>query len=119
MQGNRNTDDRTDFCRGQRRQLDKPVEALQFKVILHFSIVEWVFYIILCCYSLAQFFNKIKRWSDMSNMSEDFRKKIESLEGNFAVSCNVFKEYAKTFSQIFKNPTNLEENRHHRSRKQK
>lgn len=55
----------------------------------------------------------------MANMSDDFRRKIESLEGNFAVSCNVFKEYAKTFAQIFKNPTDLEQSKHHRTRKQK
>lgn len=52
-------------------------------------------------------------------MNEDFRRKIESLEGNFAVSCNVFKEYAKTFGQIFESPTGLEQSKHYRSRKQK
>lgn len=55
----------------------------------------------------------------MASMNDEFRRKIESLEGNFAVSCNVFKEYAKTFGHIFKNPTDLEQNKHHRSRKQK
>lgn len=71
------------------------------------------------CFSLAQFFDKIKKWCDMAKMGEDFRRKIDILEGNFAVSYNVFKKYVVTFSEIFKSPTDVEQSKHHRNRKQR
>lgn len=36
--------------------------------------------------SLVDFFDKSRKWGDMTNMSADFRTKIERLERNFAVT---------------------------------
>lgn len=55
----------------------------------------------------------------MAKMGDDFRRKIDILEGNFAVSYNVFKKYIVTFSEIFKSPTDVEQSKHHRNRKQR
>lgn len=74
---------------------------------------------ILFLYSLAQFFNKIKRWGDMSGLNEEFKTRIDNLESNFIVSCNVFKQYTATFTKIFKSPTDPEQSKHHRNRKQR
>ena len=54
--------------------------------------------------SLIQFFNKMKKWLDMSNAPGEFRKKIELLERNFHVSTVIFKKYQPIFLEIFKNP---------------
>ncbi|XP_043596328.1 retinoblastoma-like protein 1 isoform X2 [Bombus pyrosoma] len=58
----------------------------------------------LCNLPLIQFFTKSKSWADMANMSQDFRSKIEKLEGNFAVSMVIFKKYQPIFTDIFKDP---------------
>ncbi|KAF5271291.1 hypothetical protein FQR65_LT05306 [Abscondita terminalis] len=61
-----------------------------------------------CNLSLTQFFNKITKWADMANLSEDFRTKIKRLEGNFAVSYNIFKKFTPIFNEIFKEPIDIE-----------
>ncbi|XP_028391773.1 LOW QUALITY PROTEIN: retinoblastoma-like protein 2 [Dendronephthya gigantea] len=66
--------------------------------------------------SLIQFFQKMKKWLDMTN-SEDFRKKIERLNRNFAVVSVIFKKYDNIFFQIFKPPVPVETTKTHRSRK--
>ncbi|XP_033326239.2 retinoblastoma-like protein 1 isoform X1 [Megalopta genalis] len=58
----------------------------------------------LCNLSLIQFFTKSKSWADMANMPQDFRSKIEKLEGNFSVSMVIFKKYQPIFNDIFKYP---------------
>ncbi|XP_076618392.1 retinoblastoma-like protein 1 isoform X2 [Colletes latitarsis] len=58
----------------------------------------------LCNLPLIQFFTKSKSWADMANMSQDFRSKIEKLEGNFSVSMVIFKKYQPIFTDIFKDP---------------
>ncbi|XP_006570248.1 retinoblastoma-like protein 1 isoform X3 [Apis mellifera] len=58
----------------------------------------------LCNLPLIQFFTKSKSWADMANMPQDFRSKIEKLEGNFAVSMVIFKKYQPIFTDIFKDP---------------
>lgn len=55
----------------------------------------------------------------MANMNDDFKQKIDHLEGNFAVSCNVFREYVVTFTKIFKSPIDVEQTKNHRNRKQR
>jgi retinoblastoma-like protein 1 len=67
------------------------------------------------------FFHKIKQWSAMANMPEEFKKRIENLEGSFAVAYNVFTEFESCFSSIFKTPEHLdfEQVKQHRNRKQK
>ncbi|XP_018323439.1 retinoblastoma-like protein 1 isoform X2 [Agrilus planipennis] len=71
-----------------------------------------------CNLSLTQFFNKITKWADMANMPDEFKQKIQRLEGNFAVSYNIFKMFAPIFNEIFKNPTDIEQTKH-RNRKQR
>ncbi|CAH3042018.1 unnamed protein product [Pocillopora meandrina] len=70
--------------------------------------------------SLIQFFNKMKKWLDMSNAAGDFRKKIELLERNFHVSTVIFKKYEPIFLEIFKDPReeNTKTQRGRKSRKQ-
>ncbi|XP_076687040.1 retinoblastoma-like protein 1 isoform X1 [Andrena cerasifolii] len=58
----------------------------------------------LCNLPLIQFFTKSKFWADMANMPQDFRSKIEKLEGNFSVSMVIFKKYQPIFTDIFKDP---------------
>lgn len=46
----------------------------------------------------------MKKWLDMSNAVNEFRKKIELLERNFHVSTVIFKKYEPIFLEIFKDP---------------
>ena len=57
-----------------------------------------------CKLSLIQFFNKVKKWADMSNLKVEFREKIERLERNFAVSNVIFKKYQPIFVDLFRDP---------------
>lgn len=41
--------------------------------------------------SLLMFFTKSRKWADMTNMSKEFREKIDRLERNFSVSNIIFK----------------------------
>ncbi|XP_039590831.1 retinoblastoma-like protein 1 [Polypterus senegalus] len=54
--------------------------------------------------SLIQFFNKMKKWADMSNLSQTFRERIERLERNFEVSTVIFKKFEPIFLDMFQNP---------------
>uniref|UniRef100_A0A8C9CY52 RB transcriptional corepressor like 1 n=1 Tax=Panthera leo TaxID=9689 RepID=A0A8C9CY52_PANLE len=54
--------------------------------------------------SLIQFFNKMKKWMDMSNLPQEFRERIERLERNFEVSTVIFKKFEPIFLDIFQNP---------------
>ncbi|XP_077025409.1 retinoblastoma-like protein 1 isoform X2 [Tamandua tetradactyla] len=54
--------------------------------------------------SLIQFFSKMKKWMDMSNLSQEFRERIERLERNFEVSTVIFKKFEPIFLDIFQNP---------------
>ncbi|KAH0619034.1 hypothetical protein JD844_018638 [Phrynosoma platyrhinos] len=68
--------------------------------------------------SLIQFFNKMKKWMDMSNLSQEFRERVERLERNFEVSTVIFKKFTPIFLDIFKNPYE-EQPKLQRSRKQR
>ncbi|KAM8946067.1 retinoblastoma-like protein 1 isoform 2-T2 [Pelodytes ibericus] len=68
--------------------------------------------------SLIQFFNKMKKWMDMSNLPEEFRNRVERLERNFEVSTVIFKKFEPIFKVIFQNP-NEDTPRLPRSRKQR
>ncbi|RWS25254.1 Retinoblastoma-like protein 1 [Leptotrombidium deliense] len=57
-----------------------------------------------CKLSLVQFFNKMKKWSDMANLRHDMRNKIDHLERNFNVSTFIFKKFKPIFLDIFKDP---------------
>ncbi|XP_073726571.1 retinoblastoma-like protein 1 [Misgurnus anguillicaudatus] len=54
--------------------------------------------------SLIQFFSKMKKWSDMSTLSQDFRNRISRLERNFEVSTVIFRKFDPIFSDMFQNP---------------
>ncbi|NXH22512.1 RBL1 protein, partial [Bucco capensis] len=54
--------------------------------------------------SLIQFFNKMKKWMDMSNLPQEFRERVERLERNFEVSTVIFKKFEPIFLDIFQNP---------------
>ncbi|KAM4622826.1 retinoblastoma-like protein 1 [Discoglossus pictus] len=54
--------------------------------------------------SLIQFFNKMKKWMDMSNLPQEFRERVERLERNFEVSTVIFKKFEPIFMAMFQNP---------------
>ncbi|KAM6163843.1 retinoblastoma-like protein 1 [Rhynchocyon petersi] len=54
--------------------------------------------------SLIQFFSKMKKWMDMSDLPQGFRERIERLERNFEVSTVIFKKFEPIFLDIFQNP---------------
>lgn len=56
--------------------------------------------------SVIQFFNKMKKWSDMANLPQQFRDKVDRLERNFAVSTVIFKKYQPIFYHLFKEGDN-------------
>ncbi|XP_061487691.1 retinoblastoma-like protein 1 isoform X4 [Rhineura floridana] len=68
--------------------------------------------------SLIQFFSKMKKWMDMSNLPQEFRERVERLERNFEVSTVIFKKFKPIFLVIFKNPYE-EQPKLQRSRKQR
>ncbi|KFO79469.1 Retinoblastoma-like 1, partial [Cuculus canorus] len=68
--------------------------------------------------SLIQFFNKMKKWMDMSNLPQEFRERVERLERNFEVSTVIFKKFEPIFLDIFQNPYE-ETSKLQRSRKQR
>ncbi|XP_015254352.1 PREDICTED: retinoblastoma-like protein 2 [Cyprinodon variegatus] len=68
--------------------------------------------------SLIEFFSKLKKWQDMANLPQDFRRSTDKLERNFTVSAVIFKKYVPIFKSIFKAPSE-EPARVHRSRKQR
>uniref|UniRef100_A0A672G4M6 Retinoblastoma-like 1 (p107) n=1 Tax=Salarias fasciatus TaxID=181472 RepID=A0A672G4M6_SALFA len=67
--------------------------------------------------SLIQFFSKMRKWSDMSNLSQDFRLRLERLERNFEVSTVIFRKFEPIFMDMFQNPQGGEPPRQPRSRK--
>ncbi|XP_069568786.1 retinoblastoma-like protein 1 [Brachyistius frenatus] len=67
--------------------------------------------------SLIQFFSKMRKWADMSNLSQDFRLRMEQLERNFEVSTVIFRKFEPIFMDMFQNPQGGEPPRQPRSRK--
>ncbi|XP_059185663.1 retinoblastoma-like protein 1 [Centropristis striata] len=67
--------------------------------------------------SLIQFFSKMRKWADMSNLSQDFRLRMERLERNFEVSTVIFRKFEPIFMAMFQNPQGGEPPRQPRSRK--
>ncbi|NXP00805.1 RBL1 protein, partial [Certhia brachydactyla] len=68
--------------------------------------------------SLIQFFSKMKKWMDMSDLPQEFRERVERLERNFEVSTVIFKKFEPIFFDIFQNPYE-ESSKPHRIRKQR
>ena len=52
--------------------------------------------------SLIEFFDKAKKWADMTNLSHELVEKIEKLKRNFSTSHVIFKKYQPIFSDLFK-----------------
>uniref|UniRef100_A0A665TGD4 Retinoblastoma-like protein 1 n=1 Tax=Echeneis naucrates TaxID=173247 RepID=A0A665TGD4_ECHNA len=67
--------------------------------------------------SLIQFFSKMRKWADMSNLSQEFRLRMERLERNFEVSTVIFRKFEPIFMDMFQNPQGGEPPRQPRSRK--
>uniref|UniRef100_UPI003AAE0AD5 retinoblastoma-like protein 1 isoform X2 n=1 Tax=Centroberyx gerrardi TaxID=166262 RepID=UPI003AAE0AD5 len=67
--------------------------------------------------SLIQFFSKMRKWADMSNLCQDFRLRMERLERNFEVSTVIFRKFEPIFMDMFQNPQGAEPPRQPRSRK--
>ncbi|XP_072918384.1 retinoblastoma-like protein 1 isoform X2 [Hemitrygon akajei] len=68
--------------------------------------------------SLIEFFSKMKKWADMANLSQDFRKRVEQLERNFEVSTVIFRKFQPIFLDMFQN-RHQDQPRFQRSRKQR
>ncbi|NWU99331.1 RBL1 protein, partial [Upupa epops] len=68
--------------------------------------------------SLIQFFSKMKKWMDMSNLPQEFRERVARLERNFEVSTVIFKKFEPIFLNVFQNPYE-ETSKLQRSRKQR
>uniref|UniRef100_A0A3P8WXZ0 Retinoblastoma-like 1 (p107) n=1 Tax=Cynoglossus semilaevis TaxID=244447 RepID=A0A3P8WXZ0_CYNSE len=67
--------------------------------------------------SLIQFFSKMRKWSDMSNLSQHFRLRMDQLERNFEVSTVIFRKFEPIFMHMFQNPQGGDPPRQPRSRK--
>ncbi|XP_038662651.1 retinoblastoma-like protein 2 [Scyliorhinus canicula] len=69
--------------------------------------------------SLIEFFNKMQKWADMADLSQEFRERTEKLERNFTVSAVIFKKCEPIFHDLFKDPQEEQPLRQHRGRKQR
>ncbi|XP_054278335.1 retinoblastoma-like protein 1 isoform X1 [Macrosteles quadrilineatus] len=72
----------------------------------------------LCNLSLLQFFNKSKKWADMTNLSPEFRDKLNRLERNYNVSNVIFKKFRLMFNDMFVEPT-IDQPRQNKTKKQR
>ncbi|XP_077581531.1 retinoblastoma-like protein 1 [Stigmatopora nigra] len=52
--------------------------------------------------SLMEFFSKMRKWSDMCNLSGNFRLRVERLERNFEVSTVIFRKFQPIFAAMFR-----------------
>ncbi|KAK5602693.1 hypothetical protein CRENBAI_003672 [Crenichthys baileyi] len=59
----------------------------------------------------------MRKWADMSNLSQDFRLRMDRLERNFEVSTVIFRKFEPIFRNMFVNPQGCEAPRQPRSRK--
>ncbi|XP_064097871.1 retinoblastoma-like protein 1 [Macrobrachium nipponense] len=71
-----------------------------------------------CNLPLTEFIKKMKSWLAMSHCDEEFCRRVDLLERNFAVSNNIFKKYKPIFLDLFKDPAE-DPPRPPRSRKQR
>ncbi|XP_048757821.2 retinoblastoma-like protein 1 isoform X3 [Ostrea edulis] len=69
-------------------------------------------------FSLIQFFNKMKKWSDMAGLPQEFIDKVNKLERNFAVSTVIFKKYEPIFLDLFQHSVDYQQ-KQNRNKKQR
>lgn len=67
-------------------------------------MVSTVSNLLLSIFSLIEFFNKMKKWSDMANLPQEMRERLDLLERNFNVSAIIFGKLGKIFKHLFKSP---------------
>lgn len=99
------------------RLLTKPFHQLKFTVWPVCKLLqEW--YATFLLYSLIQFFNKMKKWSDMAGLPQEFIDKVNKLERNFAVSTVIFKKYEPIFLDLFQHSVDYQQ-KQNRNKKQR
>lgn len=67
--------------------------------------------------SLIQFFSRMRKWAEMSNLSQNFRLRLKQLERNFEVSLVIFRKFELIFVDMFQHPQVEEPPRKSRTRK--
>lgn len=58
-----------------------------------------------CDISLLDFFTKMKKWADMTNLDDLMRRRLETIEKSFCVTAKIYEKYTAIFSAVFKEPS--------------